>query len=568
MTSPTVWNMLRLPALSFRDSLLLDIVCALTVHIIYNKYEFEPANIPATLLLLVGVPALPCYFLVLDLDSTIRAIVLAYGLFYATLSISIVLYRISPVHPLAKYPGPLSLKISKFVIMYHTSDGKQYVFFKKLHEKYGPFVRVGPNEVSIVDVEAIHPVLGIDGMRRGPLWIIHNRPGTSANIVALRDVKQHHERRKLWNRGFTTASLKELQPAIENRVLELVGELGKRVSLEFGEKGVPLDLAQWLANFTYDFMGDMVFGGGFDLMKNDSGGGIRKVVEDNMKMVGTLEHTSWITGLLYKIAALSEEQKRFQEFGRQRYVKRKEQGAAKRDLFHYITNEDGLEKTEVSDEQGVNEIFAAIVAGADTTSTVMSSVFFYLLTNPATFDRLWKEVHDEFPPSEGEPFDAVKLAAMPYLNAVINEALRLQPPLPTSLQRCPLEGSGGKWVAGRFVPENAAVYIPAYVLHRDPRYFSPSPDSFIPERWLDNNEAKGQKYSMNALTYIPFSFGPANCVGKNLALMEARMVIATIVQRFDIKLADGYDPQQWEEELKDYHVIRVGKLPVVLKARV
>ncbi|KAL5511137.1 hypothetical protein ACEPAH_4352 [Sanghuangporus vaninii] len=365
---------------------------------------------------------------------------------------------------------------------------------------YGPVVRVGPNVLSIVDVEAIHPVLGTDGMRRGPLEIIHNRPGTPPHLAALRDVKVHHERRKLWNRGFTTASLKELQPAMENRILELVGELGKRVSPDLGEKSIPLDLAQWLANFTYDFMGDMVFGEGSDLMKNDSGGGIRKVVEDNMKMVGILEH---------------------------RYVKRKEQGAPRRDLFHYITNEGGLEKEEVSDDQGVNEIFAAIIAGADTTSTVMSGIFFHLLTNPATFDRLWKEVHDEFPSPEDEPFDVAKLAAVPYLNAVINEALRLQPPLPTSLQRCPFEISGGKWVAGRFIPESAAVYIPAYVLHRDPRYFSPSPDSFIPERWLNNNEAKGQNYSMNA-----------------------------------------YNPQQWEEELKDYHVIRVGKLPVVLKVRV
>ncbi|KAL5532645.1 hypothetical protein ACEPAF_4419 [Sanghuangporus sanghuang] len=306
---------------------------------------------------------------------------------------SIVLYRISPLHPLAKYSGPLSLKISKF---------------------YGPFVCVGPNELSIVDIEAIQPVLGIDGMKRGPLWVIHSRPGTPPHILAARD---------------------------------------------------------WLANFTYDFMGDMVFGGGFDLMKNKSGGGIRKVVEDNMKMVGILEHTS-------------------------------------------------------------------------------------------ALDQLRKEVESVFPPSEGDPFDAVKLAGMPYLNAVTE--LRLQPPLPTSLQWCPLEGSGGKWVAGRFIPESTAVYIPAYVLYRDPRYFSPSPDSFIPERWLDN-EAKDQEYSMNALAYIPFSFGPANCAGKNLALLETHMVIAMIVQRFDMGFAAGHDPRQWEEELKDYLVIKVGELPVILR---
>ncbi|KAL5529716.1 hypothetical protein ACEPAG_5701 [Sanghuangporus baumii] len=516
MISAIIWNIRHIPTPSLRDSLLFDVFSALIVHGIYNKYEVDPANIPATLLLLVGVPALPCYFLVVNMESTMRATALAYGLFYTILTMSIVVYR--------------------------------------------------PNEVSIVDVEAIQPVLGNDGMRRGPLWNIHTRPGTSANILTARDVKLHHERRKLWNRGFTTASLKELQLTVENRVLELVGELGKRVSFEFGENGVPLDLALWLANFTYDFMGDMVFGGGFGLMKNDNVHDMKTIVEDTMKFAGIMEHVSWITGLLYKIAAGSSEQKKFIEFTKQRYMERKVRRAAGRDLFHYITNEDGQEKVEVSDDQDMNELFVAIIAGADTTSTVLAGIFFNLLSSPESFDRLRKEVDSAFPVSDGDPFDAVKLAGMPYLNAVINEGLRLQPPVSTSLQRSPLEGSGGKWVAGRFIPENAAVYIPTYVLHRDPRYFSPSPDSFIPERWLDN-EGKDEEYSMNAMAYIPFSFGPANCVGKNLALLEMRMVIAMIIQRFDVKLADGYTPQQWEEELKDYYVIKVGELPVVLKAR-
>ena len=74
---------------------------------------------------------------------------------------------------------------------------------------------------------------------------------------------------------------------------------------------------------------------------------------------------------------------------------------------------------EVPREQALNEIFAAIVAGADTTSTVLGGLFFYLLSNPGILDRLRKEIDTEFPLGEGEPFDAAKLAAMPYLNAVM-----------------------------------------------------------------------------------------------------------------------------------------------------
>ncbi|KAL5532689.1 hypothetical protein ACEPAF_4463 [Sanghuangporus sanghuang] len=548
-------------SLSLGESLLFDVFCALSVHRIYNKYEVDPIRLLPTFFLLVAVPALPYYLLAAHLKSIVLSLFLTYSLFYVTLLSSIVLYRISPMHPLAKYPGPLSLKISKFVAMYHASGGKQYTYFKSLHDTYGPFVRVGPNELSVVDTEAIPPILGLDGMRRGPLWDAHCPPGTTRHLLALRNVEQHNERRKLWNHGFTSASMKELQPAVESRVLELVEELGKQASRE---EETSLDLAQWMASFTYDFMGDMVFGGGFSFMRNGDEVGVRGLLEGTLKVIGLLEHAPWIVGLLRNVAKVSEKGRKYHAFGMRCYDTRKEQGATKRDLFHYITNEDGLERMEVPRDQGLNEIFAAIIAGADTTSTVLGGLFFHLLSNPAVMERLQKEVDSEFPRAEGEPFDAVKLAGMPYLNAVINEALRLQPPLPTSLQRSPLEGSGGKQVAGRFVPENTALYVPLYVLQRDSRYFSPLPNAFIPERWLDTTSGK---FISNTSAFIPFSTGPANCVGKNLALLEMRMVVATIIQRFHVKFAEGYDPSKWEEELQDFFVTKVGRLPVIVTLR-
>ncbi|EJD02376.1 cytochrome P450 [Fomitiporia mediterranea MF3/22] len=563
----------HLPALDRRDALLFDVFCALIVHKIYNKFEVDPGNFIPTIILLVGIPVLPTYFLLPHLGSTLLTILVSYSCFYVSLISSIVLYRISPFHPLAKYPGPLSLKISKFVMMYHASRGKQYLYFKKLHDEYGYFVRVGPNELSFADAEAILPVLGPDGMRRGPLWVMHVKPGTPPDLVALRDVGEHHERRKLWNHGFTSAAIKDYQPAIASRLLQFVEELRKGGGDDTGIHKKSFDLAQWIGYFAFDFMGDLVFGGGFELMHHRDKDGLRSMLEDAMKVLGILEHIPWITKALSMLGSEPAQFVTYRNYGTKRYDMRKEQGANRRDLFHFITNEEGIEKMDVPRDQGLNEVFTAIVAGADTTSTVLGGVFFYILSNPAVFSKLQREVDSEFPLGEGEPFDAVKLSAMPYLNAVINEALRLQPPLATSLQRCPLENSGGKWVAGRFILESTAIYIPPYVLHRDPRYFSPFPDDFIPERWLDNTHSndtnnKGNvKFTTNTSAYIPFSYGPANCVGKNLALLEMRMVVATLIQKFDMKLAEDYDPHMWEEDLQDNFIFKVGKLPVVLNTR-
>lgn len=122
----------------------------------------------------------------------------------------------------------------------------------------------GPNELSIVDVEFIPTMMG---MRKGPcrtlsrftyslranfvrilVWITHHPPGHLPSVNALRDVKLHHERRKLWNHGFTTAALNELKPSVQDRILEFVKELRKRTSPP-GEKEVSLDLALWMSNF-------------------------------------------------------------------------------------------------------------------------------------------------------------------------------------------------------------------------------------------------------------------------------------------------------------------------------
>ena len=113
-------------------------------------------------------------------------------------------------------------------------------------------------------------------------------------------------------------------------------------------------------------------------------------------------------------------------------------------------------------------------------------------------------------------------------------------------------------------------------MHRDPRYFSPYPDKFWPERWLSQEkkaelsalEGKdGMTVITNSSAFIPFSVGPANCAGKNLALIEMRLVVALVVHKFDLQFADGYDPARWEEELQDFFVTKLGDLPVKLTAR-
>lgn len=153
-----------------------------------------------------------------------------------------------------------------------------------------------------------------------------------------------------------------------------------------------------------------------------------------------------------------------------------------------------------------------------------------------------------------------------------------------------------------WIPEGTSVTVAPYVLHRHPAYFSPDPDTFWPERWLHASSAKrtpkqfaaataiaadlsanvglskvepgnvaqsdSGEVRMNAAAFIPFSYGPANCAGRNLALVEMRMVVALLIQRFDMTFAAGYNPGSWNKAIKDWFVVKVGELPVTLTPRI
>ncbi|EEB93292.1 hypothetical protein MPER_08075 [Moniliophthora perniciosa FA553] len=212
-------------------------------------------------------------------------------------------------------------------------------------------------------------------------------------------------------------------------------------------------------------------------------------------------------------------------------------------------------------------ISVAIVAGSDTTASALSGVIYYLLANPSYIDLLRNELKVAFPPlKDGHlPLELEKLAELPLLNGIINETLRLQPPIPTGLQRAPERGSGGRLVGTHFVHEDTAILVPPYVLHRDPRYFWPKPDTFWPERWIEYQT--NPDIILETAAFIPFSSGPANCAGKRLAILELRFVVALLVSRFDMRFTPGWDIRKWEEGLKDRFMISKGELMVEISLR-
>jgi hypothetical protein len=111
------------------------------VHLIFKQTETRQ---PFWLfILLLAIPGCLTFLYLPHAGSTISATVKVFSLFWSTLATSILVYRVSPWHPLAKYPGPLVCKLTKFHLACSALGGKQYLYYYELHQKYGDVVRIG-----------------------------------------------------------------------------------------------------------------------------------------------------------------------------------------------------------------------------------------------------------------------------------------------------------------------------------------------------------------------------------------------------------------------------------------
>lgn len=127
---------------------------------------------------------------------TLNAVSAAY---LGALFTSILSYR-AFFHPLRKFPGPLSWKLAKFTQVVANADAKGYLHTDELHKKYGKFVRVGPNEISIIDSSAPQLILGPGTKCIKALWYDVGKPLVSMH--SCRDKKLHDIRRRIWDKGF------------------------------------------------------------------------------------------------------------------------------------------------------------------------------------------------------------------------------------------------------------------------------------------------------------------------------------------------------------------------------
>ncbi|KAL0058822.1 hypothetical protein AAF712_014473 [Marasmius tenuissimus] len=485
------------------------VVLGIANHLYLKRYEPTRMTVVRTACLLLLEPAIPLFALnrFLSVDVSVLSVMIAYFTFFSSLVTSIVLYRISPFHPLAKVPGPMSFIITKFWRMYICWQGKQHIVLKELHDRYGPIVRSGPSDISVIDHNSIKEVLRSEGPPKGTAYLSNSPVGAPPPLFAVNG-EEHTCRRRVWARGFSSESIKEYQQIVSAKANELSEGLSARAGRE-------LDLTDWMTFFaSFDFMAEMAFGTKTEMLKHGKDdSGVIEAIHAGARFGEITSHVPWLTHLLTLLPSTSFMKIReiALTWGRQRTAK----GSETRDLWYHlvallsykdrIIHSHELFSLNQSDEEGHEKVpprqdlvgpdsLSAIIAGSDTTSTATANFFWCILSHPEAYKRVVSEVDKEYSRGTDPLLDTSRYGDLKFLKACLNESLRVLPPVPSNGPRIVPKGSGGKIICGQltlfhmtaasFITEGTQVQVPPMCVHYNPDNFSPNPESFIPERWI------------------------------------------------------------------------------------
>jgi cytochrome P450 len=198
-------------------------------------------------------------------------------------------------------------------------------------------------------------------------------------------------------------------------------------------------------------------------------------------------------------------------------------------LLLALRDEDG---SAFSDDEVRDEALTLILSGHETTANALTWAFSYLAAEPATRAALEAEADAQDWLSEGRTPTVEELMAAPYAGAVLDEALRLAPPVWVAPRRALRDVD----IVGVHVPEGAHVIVSQYVTHRDPEHF-PDPERFDPSRWLAGLERRLPRGA-----YVPFGAGTRRCLGDRFAMLEGRLILLTVARQLRLDPVDARRP--------------------------
>jgi cytochrome P450 len=207
-------------------------------------------------------------------------------------------------------------------------------------------------------------------------------------------------------------------------------------------------------------------------------------------------------------------------------IEQRRDGGQGSDLLSILLRARGEGNERMTDRQLRDEAMTLFLAGHDTTALTLSWGLYLLARHPEVTDRLTAELREVL---GDRPPTVADIPRLRYTDHVVHEVMRLYP----AAYVFGRQTIGPMELGGYTVPARATVLMSQWVMHRDPRYWE-DPEAFRPERWADGLAQRLPKF-----VYFPFGGGPRICIGNTFAMLEAVLLLATIVRRFRFERKPG-----------------------------
>ncbi|KAF2682945.1 benzoate 4-monooxygenase cytochrome P450 [Lentithecium fluviatile CBS 122367] len=463
-------------------------------------------------------------------------------------------------HPLRRYPGPLMWRAFRFPYVIAIHRGEIHRQLKQFHDKYGPVVRIAPNELSYADGAAWKDIYGNrpghQPFPRNPTWFKNRSPDDPHSIMGF-DEDVHARTRRAFANSFSEKSLRDQAPVIEGYLDMFMNQMkAPRVGRQWRQKIV--DLNTWFNFLTFDISGDLSFGESFDCVKSGKAHPWVEIAQDfgkGLSLIASVNQYPPFDKLLRYVIPKNI---------RQRQADHRKMSAAKakkrlamdteRPDFVTPTKKYSEQKVPMSGPEWEINMMIIVFAGSETTASSLTAITRELVQNRGVLHRLTQEIRSSF--EKESEITIASTGNLSYLNAVINEGLRLDAPVVIGVPRIVPEG--GDTVCGQWVAGGTYVAYNQFAANRQPHNFR-HPNSFIPERFL-NPDPKTD----NMDSFQPFSIGRHSCIGMKLAYAMMRVILARLLFTFDIGLADEKDRWDWGEQ-KTYILWDKRPLRVILR---
>ncbi|KAF0527510.1 cytochrome P450 [Gigaspora margarita] len=390
-------------------------------------------------------------------------------------------------------------------------------------------------------------------------------------IFSATDKTFHRQRKRILSPAFSIKYVASLEPLIQSCVKSLIKKIDSlskssfkssdlllnSTSNQFSENNLPtINLYQLIQFCALDIIGETAFGGSFDMVEKGSHPLPIKILEEMKRRV--LNHTFPYFRMFFKKDPWLDEF--ISKIIKTRIEENSKATKQRIDILQILLNSynplkqsspttpvDVTDGKTMSDFEIQDQIMEFLIGGTDTSAFTIIMAIIMLLQHPEKLRNLRLELESAFPElqnhvtsGECEHEDDLflptheTLKSLKYLNAVIDETLRLFPITLGGIMRQTTEDT---IISNHLIPKDTIVSASIWKLHRSKQIWDQDVDEFVPERWFDLNP----KIRNDA--YYPFGSGSRLCIGNNFALMEVRIIISALIGNFDFVPKEGADLQ-------------------------